>query len=107
MANQKSDAGAILKAKVFVGETHRFEDGSGTFSPTSSTLIMGETDAVLVDAQHIRSDVQALSDIIAQTGKRLTTIYVTHGHAVLGAEHACATEAVHSRRAVSHSAPHH
>ena len=77
----KSNAGSILRAEVFVGETHRFEDGSGTFSPTSSTLIMGEIDAVLVDAQHIRSDVQALSDVIAQTGKRLTTIYVTHGHA--------------------------
>ena len=77
----KSNAGSILQAKVFVGETHHFEDDSGTFSPTSSTLIMGETDAVLVDAQHIRSDVHALSDMIAQTGKRLTTIYVTHDHA--------------------------
>jgi glyoxylase-like metal-dependent hydrolase (beta-lactamase superfamily II) len=81
MTRQKPNARSIPQAKVFVGETHRFEDGSGTFSPTSSTLIMGETDAVLVDAQHIRSDVHALGDMIAQTGKRLTTIYITHGHA--------------------------
>ena len=81
MVQHKSSGGSILQAKVFVGETHRFEDDSGTFSPTSSTLITGETDAVLVDAQHIRSDVRALSDMIAKTGKRLTTIYVTHGHA--------------------------
>jgi glyoxylase-like metal-dependent hydrolase (beta-lactamase superfamily II) len=80
MTNQTSHAGSILQAEVFVGDTHRFEDGIGTFSPTSSTLIMGETDAVLVDAQHIRSDVHALSDRIAQTGRRLTTIYITHGH---------------------------
>jgi glyoxylase-like metal-dependent hydrolase (beta-lactamase superfamily II) len=77
------DAGiAKLKTKVFVSPSLTFENNiSGTFSPTSSTLIIGERDAVLVDAQHLRSDVKALGDLIEQTGKRLTTIYVTHGHA--------------------------
>jgi glyoxylase-like metal-dependent hydrolase (beta-lactamase superfamily II) len=75
------NTGSDLSIKVFVGRTHTFEDGSGTFSPTTSTLIIGRTDAVLVDAQHIREDVQSLCDLIAQTAKRLTTIYVTHGHA--------------------------
>jgi len=42
---------------------------------------VGERDAVLVDAQHIKKDVNALGDMIESTGKRLTTIYVTHGHA--------------------------
>jgi glyoxylase-like metal-dependent hydrolase (beta-lactamase superfamily II) len=36
---------------------------------------------VLIDAQHIRTDVAALADMIERTGRRLTTIYVTHGHA--------------------------
>jgi glyoxylase-like metal-dependent hydrolase (beta-lactamase superfamily II) len=36
---------------------------------------------MLTDAQHIRSDVAALGDLIEQTGRRLTTIYVTHGRA--------------------------
>jgi glyoxylase-like metal-dependent hydrolase (beta-lactamase superfamily II) len=79
MANPASNA--QLSAKVFVGRTHGFEDGSGTFSPTTSTLIMGRTDAVLVDAQHIREDIEALVTMIAQSGRRLTTIYITHGHA--------------------------
>jgi glyoxylase-like metal-dependent hydrolase (beta-lactamase superfamily II) len=70
-----------LELKVYIGPTQTFETGWGTFSPTTSTLIMGERDAVLVDAQHIKSDVRALGDMIEQTGRRLTTIYLTHAHA--------------------------
>ena len=36
---------------------------------------------MLIDAQHIRTDVAALAEFIGRTGKRLTTIYMTHGHA--------------------------
>ncbi len=52
-----------------------------TFSPVTSTLIYGETEAVLVDAQFIREDIDALGDMIEALGRRLTTIYITHGHA--------------------------
>jgi glyoxylase-like metal-dependent hydrolase (beta-lactamase superfamily II) len=72
---------AALQLMVFTGETHTFEDGSGTFSPTTSTLIMGARDIVLVDAQHITTDVAKLGDLIESTGRRLRTIFVTHGHA--------------------------
>lgn len=77
------DAGGAtaLRAQVFTSPVHNFEAAKGTFSPTTSTLIFGSADAVLIDAQHIRSDVAALGDVIEQTGRRLTTIYVTHGHA--------------------------
>src|SRR6267378_4957759 len=51
-----------------------------TFSPTTSTLIFGARDAVLVDALLIREDVDALGDMIASTGRTLTTIFITHGH---------------------------
>jgi glyoxylase-like metal-dependent hydrolase (beta-lactamase superfamily II) len=50
------------------------------FSPTTSTLIFGARDAVLVDALMIMEDVDALGDMIASTGKTLTTIFITHGH---------------------------
>ena len=36
---------------------------------------------MLIDAQHISTDVDALGDMIERTSRRLTTIYVTHGHA--------------------------
>jgi glyoxylase-like metal-dependent hydrolase (beta-lactamase superfamily II) len=70
-----------LQADVFIGSPLPFEQGAGTFSATTSTLVSGKSDAVLIDAQHIRTDVAALAEFIQCTGKRLTTIYVTHGHA--------------------------
>ena len=53
----------------------------GTFSPTTATLITGPTEAVLIDAQYLKDDVRDLGDLIERTGKKLTTIYVTHAHA--------------------------
>ena len=77
-----SSAGAAdLRAEVFIGPFLPFERGKGTFAATTSTLVFGASEAVLIDAQHIRSDVTALGDLIERTGRRLTTIYVTHGHA--------------------------
>ena len=56
------------------GETRRM------WSPTSSTLISGERDAVIVDPLLTVSQARTLADWIAATGKNLTTIYATHGH---------------------------
>ena len=53
----------------------------GTFSPTTATIISGPTEAILIDALHLSDEVQALGDLIERTGKRLTTIYITHDHA--------------------------
>ena len=74
-------AGADLRAEVFIGPFLSFEQRGGTFSPTTSTLVCGSSEAVLIDAQHISTDVAALGDMIEGTGRRLTTIYITHGHA--------------------------
>jgi glyoxylase-like metal-dependent hydrolase (beta-lactamase superfamily II) len=72
---------ADLRTEVFMGPFLPFERGKGTFAATTSTLVVGSSEALLIDAQHIRSDVAALGDLIQRTGRRLTTIYVTHGHA--------------------------
>jgi len=53
---------------------------SGTFSPTTATLISGATEAVLIDALQLREEIKELGDLIERTGKKLTTIYVTHDH---------------------------
>ncbi|WP_241031833.1 MBL fold metallo-hydrolase [Rhodococcus koreensis] len=53
---------------------------TGTFSPTTSTIVSGPTEAVLIDAQYLEDDVRDLGDLIERTGKTLTTIYVTHAH---------------------------
>lgn len=47
--------------------------------PVSSTLISGEKDAILVDAQFSNQQAEALVERIRASGKRLTTIYISHG----------------------------
>lgn len=74
-----------IRATVYVGRwpeiPHPWPDkGAGTFSPTTSTLVSGATEAVLIDAQYLKDDIQDLGDLIERTGKKLTTIYLTHGH---------------------------
>jgi glyoxylase-like metal-dependent hydrolase (beta-lactamase superfamily II) len=50
------------------------------WSPISSTLIYGERDAVLVDPLLTDKQGESLAAWVEQHGKRLTTIYATHGH---------------------------
>ncbi|HEY4051815.1 MAG TPA: MBL fold metallo-hydrolase [Acidobacteriaceae bacterium] len=50
------------------------------FDPMTSTLIFGEHDAVLVDAQTTVAEAEALADWIALHNRNLETIYITHGH---------------------------
>lgn len=68
-----------LDTEVYLSPT-RVISGDTTFSPVSSTLFVGKKEAVLVDAQYYAEDVVALGDMIEKSGKRLTTIYITHGH---------------------------
>jgi glyoxylase-like metal-dependent hydrolase (beta-lactamase superfamily II) len=55
-------------------------EGGLTWPPTTATLISGRHDAVLVDALFTRGEAHDLGQWIAASGKRLTTIYITHGH---------------------------
>jgi glyoxylase-like metal-dependent hydrolase (beta-lactamase superfamily II) len=48
--------------------------------PTTSTLIFGQKDAVLVDTQLTMAAAKELVDWVVATGKNLTTIYVSHAH---------------------------
>ena len=69
-----------VRALVFTAPTHELIGGRGTFSPTTATLLVGRSESVLIDAQYVRTDIAALGDLIEQTGTKLTTIYITHGH---------------------------
>ena len=46
----------------------------------SSTLIQGQSDAVLVDTLLTTEQSKTLTDWVVASGKNLTAIYVTHGH---------------------------
>ena len=59
----------------------RLIGGERTFSPVTSSLLLGREDAVLVDAQFMEEEVDALGDMVEASGRRLTHIVITHGHA--------------------------
>ena len=46
-------------------------------APSTSLLLSGMTDAILVNAQFLRDDAAQLAHTIAASGKRLTTIYIS------------------------------
>ncbi len=55
-----------------------YNAGDQAIFPVSSVLVEGTHDAVLIDAQFARSDARKLVDKIKTSGKRLTTIYISH-----------------------------
>ncbi|WAO93377.1 Lactamase-B domain-containing protein [Fusarium falciforme] len=48
--------------------------------PTSSTMIYGDKDAVLVDGQLTTKASHELLDWVVESGKNITHVYVTHAH---------------------------
>ncbi len=46
----------------------------------NSTLVTGQRDAILIDAQFTLADGKKVADAIKASGKTLTTVYVTHSH---------------------------
>src|SRR5580698_10431046 len=66
--------------KSMVGERPKLFGEALGFDPITSTLIYGETDAVLVDAMMTVAEAEALADWIALHNRNLETIYITHAH---------------------------
>ena len=56
-----------------------YNPGKSAIFPVTSTLISGEHDAILVDAQFSTREAQALVERIQASGKKLTTIFISHG----------------------------
>jgi glyoxylase-like metal-dependent hydrolase (beta-lactamase superfamily II) len=56
-----------------------FNPGEAAIFPVASTLVMGERDAVLIDAQFSVLEAQKLVERIRASGKRLHTVYISHG----------------------------
>ena len=54
-----------LSLAVFTRPTEVIREGGRTFSPTTSTLVTGATEAVLIDAQFITTRIDALGAMIA------------------------------------------
>lgn len=73
-SNLASAATPTLKVKVFNSGEVPFDFA------VNSAIVMGEKDAVLVDAQFTLASAHRLVAEILQSGKRLTAIYITHWH---------------------------
>ncbi|WP_331728115.1 MBL fold metallo-hydrolase [Streptomyces sp. NBC_01176] len=59
----------------------RMPDGNRLVSsPLTTTLILGEREAALVDPPLTREQTRTVADWVERSGKRLTHIYATHGH---------------------------
>jgi glyoxylase-like metal-dependent hydrolase (beta-lactamase superfamily II) len=61
-----------LSTKTFFSDEKGFE--------VASVIVMGKKDAVLLDAQWTLSNAHRVITEILETGKNLTTIYITHAH---------------------------
>ncbi|HEU6453951.1 MAG TPA: MBL fold metallo-hydrolase [Roseateles sp.] len=68
--------GTLASAAPLSLET--YNPGAASMFPVSSEIVSGQHDAVLVDAQFQRNDAQALVERLRASGKRLTTVYVSH-----------------------------
>jgi glyoxylase-like metal-dependent hydrolase (beta-lactamase superfamily II) len=78
MSNARTAARAAAKSLDF-------QVMSGSFSlagnqPANYTLVKGETEALLIDVPFSRSDAHRVVAAILDSGKKLTTIFVTHDH---------------------------
>jgi glyoxylase-like metal-dependent hydrolase (beta-lactamase superfamily II) len=70
----------VAPPKLVVSDNFPPGEDREMWSPTSSTLIHGERDAVLVDALMTKDESRALADWVVAAGKNVTAIFVTHAH---------------------------
>lgn len=56
-----------------------YHPGDKALFAVASTLVTGQHDAILIDAQFAASDAAQLAQRIRDSGKCLTTIYISHG----------------------------
>ncbi|WP_342059696.1 Vmh family MBL fold metallo-hydrolase [Aeromonas sp. OTU364] len=69
-------SGAALAAPLNVTV---YNPGEKAIFPVSSSLVTGDKEAILIDAQFDVQNGQALVEMIKQSGKKLTTVYISAG----------------------------
>ncbi|MFI1702611.1 MBL fold metallo-hydrolase [Streptomyces bobili] len=70
----------VAPMRPFAGAPAQGPGDEPMWSPMSSTLIAGAEEAVLVDTLITLDQVDALAEWVRSFGKRLTGVYITHGH---------------------------
>lgn len=70
----------VVTGKPYVGGPETPSEIFVASSPTAVTMVVGRDEVVLLDALMTAAEAVQLSEWIEGTGKRLSTIYATHGH---------------------------
>jgi glyoxylase-like metal-dependent hydrolase (beta-lactamase superfamily II) len=70
----------VAPMRPFVGAPAQAPGDEPMWSPMSSTLIAGDQEAILVDTLVTVDQVDALAEWVRGFGKRITGVYITHGH---------------------------
>jgi glyoxylase-like metal-dependent hydrolase (beta-lactamase superfamily II) len=70
----------VTPMRPFAGAPAQGPGDEPMWSPMSSTLIAGAEEAILVDALVTLDQVDALAAWVRGFGKRVTGVYITHGH---------------------------
>lgn len=66
--------------KPIVTKVPAMSPGAPTFPASSISLVSGGREAILIDALITFDEARQAADWIRSKGKKLTTIYITHGH---------------------------
>src|SRR5260370_21662917 len=72
--------GLVLDGRERAGEQRLLSGESIVSSPLAVVLIAGEETAVLVDAPYTSGQVERIRNWVVDSGKRLESVYITHGH---------------------------
>jgi glyoxylase-like metal-dependent hydrolase (beta-lactamase superfamily II) len=67
-----ASAQSHLQVRIFTSSPYGYS--------VNSTLVYGDKDAILIDSQFLLSDAHRLAAMILESGKNLTTVYITHPH---------------------------
>ncbi len=59
-------------------EVETFNPGAASVFGVASSLIMGPTEAILVDAQFQKNDAETVAQMVRDSGRTLKTIYISH-----------------------------
>ncbi|MFD7872874.1 MBL fold metallo-hydrolase [Streptomyces sp. NPDC059766] len=70
----------VAPMRSFVGAPAQGPGDDPMWSPMSSTLISGAEEGILVDTLITLDQVDALAEWVRGFGKRITGVYITHGH---------------------------
>jgi glyoxylase-like metal-dependent hydrolase (beta-lactamase superfamily II) len=68
----QASAQSHLQLRIFTSSPNGYS--------VNSTLVYGDKDAILIDSQFLLSEAHRLAAMILESGKNLTTVYITHPH---------------------------